>query len=318
MKLQVGAARAEIEAAQNERIARFEADMAARLETAEARMTAKGDARLAAETQRIELVGGEVEQRMRSGVENLEEITRRVPAIAEERAAAVAAEQLAGSGERISAELASARGDLEGRIQHAFREVERRLHDEVARGAEAQVVERAQAQVTSQVERAVAELEARVGTQAERAESLKGEIEAEVARVREELEQQSAELSKRSIRSERKRLEEEGAAQIERVNGLLEAKQTELTAAIVGEAGSQSERVRSELAAGLQAAREQLERSHAGARGELEEVAREQSQEAVATALSGRIRDLEEQVDGMVTRKLGDAEEPPRRRGRGR
>lgn len=237
VKLQVGAARAEIEAASNERVDRFERDFAARVKTAEARLTAMGGARLAEETQRIELIGAEIEERMRGAAEDLNRIARQVPAIAAERAASVAELHLAGSNERI------------------------------------------------------------------------GEVDGEVARLWAELELQKTELSKRSLRRERSRLEEEGTAQLRRLGELAEVKRGEFAEAVAGEAGGASARVRSELADELRAAREQLETIHAGARAELEEAVEARSRAAVASALRDRIRDLEERVAQTIARGLRDAEE---------
>lgn len=165
---------------------------------------------------------------------------------------------IAGADERITAGLGEAKRALEMRIEGALAEVERRIREDVARDAEAEVVERTTGEISARLSaeagRRLEESERRLGglaaaglaearrsleelagtTAARRAddavaeveEAVKEAFEQDVKRLRVELDQLREELSVQSIKRERQLLEESGAEQLAKVEAMLEARGT--------------------------------------------------------------------------------------------
>lgn len=186
---------------------------------------------------------------------------------------------------------------------------------EDARGSLREIVGDARAELegkVSELEGEIGELKSQLAATgrvtAERAASVSASVEDGVARLGSELEELRRETSRRSIRRERKRLEEEGARQRASLNELGEARRAELDEFLKRESAGLHERISGELDAGLAAAVTLLDGELDEVRGKLEESASARVEAAVAASFAGRSERLEEHLEEVGGRLSEEAE----------
>lgn len=237
-----------------------------------------------------------------------EELAARVRAegaYAGARAAPAGAVAPAGYEELLRGRVAEAAGAIEARVvdtvEARVRAAERRLQlqTEAIEAALGEGLAREVAERSAGLEREIVALRSRLTeagrVAAERAASASASAEREAARLRAELEEARGEISRRSIRRERKRMREEGDTQAARLKELAEATRVEVADGLRREAEDASGRVEAALADGLSAALDRLRGEEAEARARLDEDVSRLSGERVAEA-------LEHDLEGVLTR----------------
>ena len=240
--------------------------------TVEARVGA-AERRLQLQAQALEAALGEEAQQARAAAEGLERMQASLDEDLEERKRAFREEAEGGVREIVG----EARLELDGKVTELEREI---------------------GELRSQ-------LAATARVSAERSSRASASIEEGVGRLRSELDEMRGEMSKRSIRRERKRLEDEGAARLGSLEELHAAKLAELDEHASRQAEALSERVSRGLEAGLADAASSLERERDEVLERLEEAASRRVEEGVDAAVAVRSEGFEERLE-QVTDRLSE------------